>query len=100
MKNGVALIAKERLKQIEKYGFTVQHYENNPELYHKKQLQQCAVSLLVHELPSYGEADKHIPEGWNQDWFIKMTKKPLLERLIIAGALIASEIDRIEKINQ
>jgi hypothetical protein len=29
-----------------------------------------------------------------------MTKKPLLERLIIAGALIASEIDRIEKINQ
>ncbi len=37
------------------------------------------------------------PEGWNKELHNKMMNKPYKDRLIIAGALIAAEIDRINR---
>ena len=34
------------------------------------------------------------PHGWDKELFEKMVDKPHIERLTIAGALIAAEIDR------
>lgn len=39
------------------------------------------------------------PENWDKAIFDKMISKPWKQRLIIAGALIAAEIDRIQNQN-
>ena len=45
---------------------------------------------LIHE-----KGNPDTPYGWDKKIWQHMTNKPLKERLIIAGALIAAEIDRI-----
>lgn len=40
------------------------------------------------------------PRGWNIDAWVKMRQKPYVERLAIAGALCAAEIDRLEYVNK
>ena len=96
MKSGIDLIAKERHEQINKHGYTplkdMAHNSN-------EQLAMAAGWLCYNE---QGCADMeevsedHCPDGWNQELWIKMCNKPYKERLIIAGALIAAEIDRIQ----
>ena len=41
-----------------------------------------------------------VPEGWSFELFKKMCNKPYKERLVIAGALIAAEIDRLNAIER
>jgi hypothetical protein len=43
---------------------------------------------------------EHMPEYWNRDRVEHMRKKTMFEKLIIAGALIAAEIDRIQLIER
>jgi hypothetical protein len=83
--NGAELIAKERKEQIEKHGYTVAgDKENNGDL----QLQDAAVRLIA-------GGDQGVPYGWNESIWRNMLIKPLIERLQIAGAFLAAEIDRI-----
>jgi len=85
--NGVELIAQERKEQIEKHGRTVErdvienaHYE----------LSGGAVQLLG--------LNGQKPQDWDAAIWERMVGKSLKERLIIAGALIAAEIDRMQAI--
>lgn len=81
---GLELIAKERQEQIEKHGYTVDsdvHGNNN------RQLLNAAGALMAGSMLR--------PTSWGQESWQHMAMKPKKERLIIAGALIAAEIDRL-----
>lgn len=95
--NGVELIAKEREEQLSKHGRTVElDKEQNTE--YQLTDAAAALSMAVPEglqgayLQSQGE---HPPVGWDSEIWNKMIRKDYRDRLIIAGALIAAEIDRI-----
>ena len=96
-KTGIQLIAEERKAQIEKHGYSVDKDVN----YNKYQQLSEAASLLcvaprhVRDNEDIKEFDIH-PFQWGEDQFKKMMSKPYHERLIIAGALIAAELDRLE----
>lgn len=91
MKTGVQLITEEREKQISKHGFTGEHHFNHPEWYEDEQLIKAAKHLTKKPfISSY-----FVPKNWDVEWFYNLTQRPYKERLIIAGALIAAEIDRI-----
>jgi len=91
MKTGVELIAKERQKQIEKHGRTIESDSQNN---NGEQLAQAA-SCLSYPF-HYAQNNDDIPDGWDRDTFLKLWKKPHIKKLVIAGALIAAEIDRLQ----
>ena len=87
---GIELIAKERQEQIEKHGRTVEH----DDLYnYNGQLAWAAAHLLAKDFSE--QLDDCCPDGWSQEIWDKMMGKSKVERLAIAGALIAAELDRI-----
>lgn len=82
---GVELIAQERLEQKVKHGRNVKFdYENNTQ----EELASMAAALILQN-PHF------IPDEWDQTICSYMMRKSQKERLIIAGALIAAEIDRL-----
>ncbi len=91
METGIELIAKERKEQLEKHGRTIKFdVEQNSE----GELRRGAIALLGY---SNGEADIiSLPHTWDNKLCAKMCAKSYKERLIIAGALIAAEIDRLQ----
>lgn len=91
MKTGIELIADERKEQIEKHGRTVKS-----DAFHNdgKQLTWGAVQLFSREF-GYATDPDDKPEGWDRKIWEKMQSKDYRERLIIAGALLAAELDRI-----
>jgi len=91
MKTGIELIAEERLEQIIKHGRTTVRdgIENN-----NHQLTKGALMLLSIDYEE-GIDPSEYPEGWDKDICLHMIKKTYEQRLIIAGALIAAEIDRL-----
>lgn len=90
MKTGIELIAEERQEQIEKHGFDVKQ----DEFYAGKELIKAALFAInpdQFEWPFY----------WSEQFRFKIIDKPNeIERLKIAGAFIAAEIDRLQSINQ
>lgn len=92
MKTGIELIAEERQEQIEKHGFTAMHDEE----YEDEELRIAAVALLT---PNGEQGlDYLFPALWNKGNVRKMCSKSYKQRLIIAGALIAAEYDRVQAI--
>lgn len=86
MKTGVELIAEERQEQIEKHGFD----ETNDKHYKSEELKRAAVFVLTGD-------DEWYPRTWSSWFGVKMdSKTDPIERLKIAGALIAAEIDRLQ----
>lgn len=96
---GVELIAKERQKQIDKHGFTAEHHVAHPEWYEEKQLPQAAVSMLLPDLMP-NDLISDVPANWDSVWFNNLLERPSKERLIIAGALIAAELDRLDQLEK
>lgn len=90
MKTGIELITEERIEQIIKHGKSLPH---DKEANKKQQLRVAAQKLINNGSPSINEAKP--PFGWDQEIWDKMRSKTNKEKLIIAGALIAAEIDRI-----
>ena len=88
--SGIELIEQERLEQVTKHKRTVRQDVNlNP----NGELRRAAIALMGNE----GKSDfLAMPHKWNEVVVVKMCNKPYKERLIIAGALIAAEIDRIQ----
>lgn len=84
--NGIDLIKKEREEQIEKHGFDATH----DDVFDEWQLKNCAVFALTDD-PDF------FPTEWDENWMLKIRNKPYKEQLIIAGALIAAEIDRVQR---
>ena len=87
-KTGIELIAEERHEQIEKHGRTVEKDITDNRF---NQLTDAAIMIL--------QTDRHKmtpPSFWNESVWNHMIDKKLKDRLIIAGALIAAEIDRLQ----
>jgi len=87
--DGVQLIARERNEQINKHDKTIEKdkLENK-----ESNLIDAALQLMFSE--DNCDADG-FPEYWDKEVVAHMCAKSYKERLIIAGALIAAEIDRI-----
>jgi len=98
MKTGIELIAIERQEQIEKHGRTIeQDIINNSQF----QLTEAASFLCNPETdPEDYDIQEYLPVGWDLDLFTNICHKPYIERLIIAGALIAAEIERIQSVDK
>lgn len=95
LKSGAELIAEERRRQIEKEGWSAEHDDG----YHKrKELAMAAESyLVVYTAP---DEDNDPPEPcWNWPWAGKWWKpsEDPVRNLVKAGALIAAEIDRLQR---
>lgn len=89
MKTGIELIAIERLEQIEKHGYTVSDDSNVND---NHQLAHASMALIDGGLKFY----EYLPYDWSENQWRKMIQKSYKERLIMAGALIAAEIDRLQ----
>lgn len=89
MKTGIELIAQERQEQIEKHGRTI---EKDVTFNECQQLCEGAIALLT-------TTKGWMPLDWDKATCEKMLSKTYKERLIIAGALIAAEIDRLQFID-
>jgi hypothetical protein len=85
MKTGIELIALERAEQIKKHNRII---ENDVEHNKNQELRSGAIALLLHDENEFS------PE-WDSEICMKMINKSYKERMIIAGALIAAEIDRL-----
>lgn len=85
MKTGQELIRIERVEQMVKHNKKNDSQENP-----YGQLKDAAVYLLTGDPFFY-------PGNWSQEWKEKFDKKNEIQKLIVAGALIAAEIDRLSE---
>lgn len=93
MKSGIELIFDERQEQIEKHQFTIDYDRKNNNHY---QLSEAAGLLTMIDMDDLEVTfEECCPSEWDELIWEKMCKKNYKERLIIAGALIAAEIDRL-----
>jgi len=86
MEKGIHLIAVERQEQIKKHGHSI---KEDAEQNNKGQLINGALSLLT-------SRNDLMPKSWTPEAVKKIQKKSEIEKLIIAGAFIAAEIDRLQ----
>jgi outer membrane cobalamin receptor len=82
---GIELIAKERLEQRVKHHRTLKYDAENNKDY---ELSRGAAALIEGDIT-------WMPESWDEAVSQRMIGKSYQERLVIAGALIAAEIDRL-----
>lgn len=86
---GIEAIAKERSEQLIKHGRT---RENDLIINTTGQLAYAAGKLSdPHKSPTLDD----VPDGWDLNVWKKMIEKNYKERVIIAGALLAAEVDRL-----
>ena len=93
MKTGIEIIAEERTRQIEIEGWT----SDNDDKYVDEQLAEAAASYALPHL--WRTSPDRIPITWpfHNRWG-KPTPDDRVKELAKAGALIAAEIDRINRI--
>ena len=89
MKNGVKLIAQERNRQIKKEGYTKEHDAQHQQ----GQLSIAAACYALNKLPCRNWGGTPL-FPWQQTYH-KLKKHDRKRSLVIAGALIAAELDRI-----
>lgn len=100
MKSGIELIAEERQRHIDKEGYTDSHDDE-----HDKD--EIAIAAACYAMPKrkrkYVKKWKclaqYVPKKWPwdfRDW--KETPDDRIRELVKAGALIAAEIDRLQRI--
>jgi len=92
--SGVSLIAMERVEQIHKHHRTVRYDKG---FNHEGQLSYAAALLIAPNPFAFAREGNNYccPSGWDRTLWLKMLGKSYRDRLIIAGALLAAEIDRI-----
>lgn len=83
---GVELIAKERKEQIEKHGWSSEHDDQHKE----DELIDVVTYILTWDRDYW-------PDDWEEDQLNKLAGKSYKEQLVVAGALIAAEIDRLNR---
>lgn len=94
MKTGIELIATERSEQIEKHGYHLTHdvkHHDGGELI-------IAAEAIIDHITSDSEIDEigSFPASWEDAYCFKILRKSKIDKLVIAGALIAAEIDRLQ----
>lgn len=95
MDTGLGLITKERKDQLKKHNRTI---EADVSINSNEQLSKAA-SILVYNgdgcLTVEDIVEEHCPEHWDECDWEKLVSKSYEERLAVAGALIAAELDRL-----
>lgn len=97
MNTGIDLIKKEREEQILKHGRTT---ELDIQTNKGKQLADAASILASPQIGTPRKRLSVMPSDWDDTISLKMCSKSYKERLIIAGALIAAELDRLTAIGE
>jgi hypothetical protein len=99
MISGIELIAQERQRQIEKEGWTAEHDSRHK----NEELAWVACYYAMPGIIVYVDGndpaispETMYPVTWNECW-AKRDKKSRTQQLAVAGALIAAEIDRLNK---
>lgn len=93
MEDGISLIAAERQRQIAKHGYTPQHDDEH----NKGELLAAAAHLLAdHSHNIDVQSCSWTDNEWIQELFHKHTGT--IEGYAKAGALIAAEIDRLQRL--
>jgi hypothetical protein len=93
MKNGIELIREERERQVAK-GYTPSH----DDLHDTGEIANAAYCILFEHTQGPGcleEEDE--PENWVQALALEMRKADPIRRMQVAGALIAAEIERLQR---
>ena len=91
--SGTTLITEERLRQINEEGWTLQH----DDMWANNQLVGAAVCYLMWKIVGSDMFNKTYDYLWK--WDNKWWKpKERIHNLVVAGALIAAEIDRIQRL--
>lgn len=97
MKEAIDLVIKERMRQVDKYGYTDEHIKNSPEDYGDEELARAAA---VYSLP---EGYRFWSEGrdrvssffpWDNEYW-KPSPDDRIKELTKAGAMIVAEITRL-----
>lgn len=86
-KTGAELIAEERQRQIEQEGWTAEH----DDAHNTGDLQHAAIAYIAESIES-GTGYVYWP--WQREWW---KPKDRISNLKRAGALIAAEIDRLNR---
>jgi len=94
--NGIELIAKERQEQLEKHGISV---KNDAQFNSIMQFNGIYV-IPIAVIGILDDSFQHAPAHWDKKMLDKIRKKSYKERLIIAGAFIAAEIDRVQYVEE
>jgi hypothetical protein len=89
-KSGDELIAEERAEQVLKHGRPITY---DLRANQNGELLMMAEALIYHKYAM-------TPDNWDRGVIDKMMNKTLSQRLVIAGALIAAEIDRLALLAQ
>jgi hypothetical protein len=94
--SGIELIAAERERQVSQEGCTPEHDD-----LHKDD--ELAVAAAIYAAPGYERSNKPRIRGaimefwpWDISWF-KPNRNDRVRELVKAGALIAAEIDRLQR---
>lgn len=93
MESGAQLILRERLRQIQKEGWTKEH--DDAHVGNELLGAARAYALVAYHPNIFGEdfPPTSFPSKWDKKWW-KPSKDPK-RNLVKAGALIAAEIDRL-----
>ena len=94
---GLRLIAAERERQVEAEGWTPEHDDQ-----HRHGL--LALAAASYATPPYyrrlrksDDTDEMVPDTWPEWWPWKPSPENRIRELTKAGALIAAEIDRLQR---
>lgn len=85
MKTGAERIAKERQEQINKHGYDSSH-----------DAEHVDNELIKAALFAINPYQFEPPYEWERRFIDRIINKNKIERLVVAGALIAAEIDRLQ----
>ena len=96
MKTGIELIAEERQRQIDVEGWNAEHDDIG---HNGEQLAEAAALYALPEIRRCYEYDVMNLWPWDKKWW-KPTPDDRVRELAKAGALIAAEIDRLQRIKQ
>ena len=104
MKTGIELIAEERERQISKEGWTPEHDDEHTE----NQLANAAATYamdsdcreaLTNLIGDFKLLGVPPTWPWDEEWY-KPTPDDRIKELVKAGALIAAEIDRLQRLKE
>lgn len=101
MKTGIELIAEERLRQVEQEGWSFEHDDKHTE---GELSNAAAYYALTKDMRDF------MDRNWGNDmhlyiWpfdlkWLKLTPDNRIRELVKAGALIAAEIDRLQRLEE
>lgn len=96
MKTGVELITDERKRQVEEEGYTIQ---NDCDWQSHGELATAALCYIITD-DQMSNYDFDLDLMWPWDWeYYKPCPNDRIRELVKAGALIAAEIDRLQRKN-